>query len=157
VDLTSFTLAAGMRQKLNISFLPSQARVREGLIRIVSNDPVHDTLDIYVKGFGEGITSIGKQLEVPKEYAVYQNYPNPFNPSTTIYYELPFSGQIKLEVYNLLGQRVRTLVNVRQEAGRHRVIWDGNNDSGSPVASGIYIYQFRTGNYSRIFKMILMK
>jgi predicted small secreted protein len=157
VNLNSFSLAAGMGQTLSISFAPLQAGPRDGFIRLVSNDPVKDTLDIYVKGFGKGITSIGKQLEVPKEYAVYQNYPNPFNPSTTIYYELPISDEVRLEVYNLLGQLVRTLVNGHQEAGRHQAVWDGNNDMGSPVASGIYIYRFRTGNYSRLFKMILMK
>jgi predicted small secreted protein len=157
VNLNSFSLAAGAGQTLSISFAPSQAGPKDGYIRLVSNDPVQDTLDIYVKGFGQGITDIRKLLDVPREYAVYQNYPNPFNPSTTIYYELPNSGEVNLEVYNLLGQRVRTMVNDHQEAGRHQVIWDGNNDTGSPVASGIYIYRFRTGNYSRIFKMILMK
>jgi hypothetical protein len=157
VDLSSFTLAAGMGQMINISFTPTQAGIREGFIRIVSNDPMRDTLDVYVRGIGEGITGIGEKLGIPTKYAVSQNYPNPFNPSTTIYYELPRPSEVKLEVYNLLGQNVRTLINARQEAGRHQIVWDGKNDFGSPVASGIYIYRFQAGAYSKIMKMILMK
>ncbi len=96
-------------------------------------------------------------VKFPEDVLLIGNYPNPFNPATTIYYELPNASKVKLEVYNLLGQNVRTLINVRQEAGRHQIVWDGENDFGLPVASGIYIYRFQAGNYSKIMKMILMK
>jgi hypothetical protein len=94
---------------------------------------------------------------VPAEYALHPNYPNPFNPTTTIKYDLKQAGDVRLTIYNLLGQKVHTLVNARQEAGYQSAIWDGRNDVGSGVASGIYIYRLEAGNYISTRKMILMK
>ncbi|GAB4343218.1 MAG: hypothetical protein Kow0037_31180 [Calditrichia bacterium] len=74
-----------------------------------------------------------------------------------IKFQLPQSEQVKLVIYNVLGQAVRTLVNNRMDAGYHHIEWDGRNDLGQAVASGIYIYRFETPNYSKVMKMILMK
>ena len=86
-----------------------------------------------------------------------QNYPNPFNPETKISYQLPENGKVELTVYNLKGQRVKTLVNENLDTGNHTVIWNGNNDNGKPVSSGIYFYKLKIGNYEKTRKMILMK
>ena len=94
---------------------------------------------------------------LPLTYEVKPNYPNPFNPSTTIAYQLPRSGEVALEIYNALGQKVRTLVNQHKEAGFHQAQWDGRNDRGLQVASGIYIYRFAAGDFRQVRKMILLK
>ncbi|MFA6307929.1 MAG: PKD domain-containing protein [Patescibacteria group bacterium] len=86
-----------------------------------------------------------------------ENYPNPFNPSTTISYSLPTSQHVSLVVYNILGQTVTTLVDGMKEAGEHSVIWDGRNDHGSPVSSGMYFYRLTTTENSIVRKMILLK
>ena len=85
------------------------------------------------------------------------NYPNPFNPTTTISYNLPASGKVKLGVYNLRGQLVRTLVNEAKSAGDHKVVWDGKDERGNTMSSGIYFYRLDTGKHSETRKMMLMK
>ncbi|MEJ2048991.1 MAG: FlgD immunoglobulin-like domain containing protein [Calditrichota bacterium] len=86
-----------------------------------------------------------------------QNYPNPFNPTTSIGYALKENTKVVLKIYNLLGQEVRTLVNGNQEVGYKKVAWDGMNDKGTRVASGIYIYRIKAGDFVKARKMILMK
>jgi flagellar hook assembly protein FlgD len=86
-----------------------------------------------------------------------QNYPNPFNPTTTISYSLAQPGNVELAVYNIKGQKVKTLVNERKEAGSHKVIWNGKNDTNKSVSSGIYFYQLSTYTKNMKKKMLLLK
>ena len=88
---------------------------------------------------------------------LFQNYPNPFNQETIIKYSLPWDGAVELSVYNLLGERVRTLVNQPQNADDYEVRWDGNDDRGKEVASGIYFYRLQTGEFTQTNKMLLVK
>jgi len=88
-----------------------------------------------------GGASSAPVVELPESYTLSQNYPNPFNPKTTIKYELPNSGDISLKIYNVTGQLVRTLVNNYEEAGYHSIEWNGDDENGRSVASGIYIYR----------------
>ena len=88
----------------------------------------------------------------PDEYALHQNYPNPFNPATEISFHLPVAGQVILEVYNINGQKVTTLLNGKLESGFHSVAFDG-----STVASGIYFYRLTSGEYIETKKMLLLK
>jgi hypothetical protein len=94
---------------------------------------------------------------VPTEYALEQNYPNPFNPETVIKYELPASGHVRLSVYNSLGQEVRRLVDYDQPAAYHQVVWDGRDNAGNPLPSGMYFYRLETNKFSAIKKMVMMK
>jgi flagellar hook assembly protein FlgD len=94
---------------------------------------------------------------IPQEYALYQNFPNPFNPITTIKYDLKQKTNVKITIYDLLGKEIRTLVNARQEAGHKTVTWDGSNNIGVQVASGIYIYRISTEEFTQTKKMVLMK
>jgi hypothetical protein len=94
---------------------------------------------------------------VPREFSLSQNRPNPFNPVTSIEYSLPARSHVVLEVYNLLGQKVTTLVNEEQEAGAHQAIWDGKDKVGNSVSSGIYFYRMKAENFSEVKKMVLMK
>jgi hypothetical protein len=95
----------------------------------------------------------------PQQYQLFQNYPNPFNPRTIINYELParsaggqITNYVDLSIYNLLGQKVATLVSERQESGYHRVEWDA-----SGFASGVYYYRLEVGEFWEVRKMVLLR
>ncbi|MCD4693478.1 MAG: beta-galactosidase [Calditrichales bacterium] len=91
-------------------------------------------------------------------FSLFQNYPNPFNPQTTIGYQLPVRNNITIKIYNLLGQEVQTLVNENKNAGNHSVVWDGKDNSGRQVSSGVYYYKLRLDNgICRIKKLLLLK
>jgi hypothetical protein len=94
---------------------------------------------------------------VPDRFVLSQNYPNPFNPQTHIIYQLPRAGRVTLTIYNVMGQAVRHLVNETRAAGEHAVTWQGLDDAGRPVASGIYFYQLTAGQFVEIRKMLLLK
>ncbi len=94
---------------------------------------------------------------IPDRYELMQNYPNPFNPTTTIRYSLKGETRVTLKVYNLLGQEVKTLVDELQTAGAKQVQWDGKNQKGAQLATGMYIYRLKAGNFVESRKMILSK
>jgi hypothetical protein len=96
----------------------------------------------------------------PQKYSLASNYPNPFNPSTVIEYTLASSHNdavVKLEVFNLLGQKVSTLIDEPQPAGTYRVTWSGADDSGRPLASGVYVYRLHAGPFTSMKKMLLIR
>ncbi len=102
-------------------------------------------------------TGISRENNIPLTYSLYQNYPNPFNPSTIIRYELPKSGNVQINIYDALGKEVRLLIDEEQNAGTYNILWDGNNNYGQRVSSGIYFYRIVTGSFVQTKKMILMK
>ena len=89
--------------------------------------------------------------------ALHQNYPNPFNPSTEIRFDLPTARDVKLRIYNQLGQTVRTLVDHRMKAGAYSLKWNGDDEAGHTVASGVYFYNLDAGDFTQIRKMTLVK
>ena len=93
----------------------------------------------------------------PGSYALSQNYPNPFNPETRIQYRLPKDSPVSLVIYNIRGQNVRRLVNWEQSAGSYVITWNGLDDAGVPVASGIYFYRLAAGEFVEVRKMLLLK
>lgn len=103
------------------------------------------------------VTSVEPRPPVPAHFALYQNFPNPFNPETTIRFDLQNTSQVRLQVYDILGRHVRTLIDESVSAGGHRINWDGRDDSGHAVASGTYIY--RLENQDRILarRMVLLR
>lgn len=104
------------------------------------------------------LTDIEDDASVPFAYSLNQNYPNPFNPTTTITYSLAEASEITLAVYNVLGQKVKTLVSgTYATAGTHVSRWNGLDEAGHKVASGVYFYKLEAGDYSAVKKMILMK
>jgi subtilisin family serine protease len=109
-------------------------------------------IEVYFVGVGPGDVSVA-----PKVVSLTQNYPNPFNPSTEISYALPADAEVTLGIYNVSGQLVRTLIDGHQEAGYHRVIWDGYTDSGTRAASGVYFYSLKTGKKTVTKRMVLLK
>jgi uncharacterized repeat protein (TIGR02543 family) len=119
------------------------------LISSESRDSYNSTLEV-LKKKGEGEM-------VPTSFALAQNYPNPFNPTTTITVDLPVTSPVALEIYNILGEKVATLVNDVRDAGSYQVIWDGRDESHNPVASGVYLYRVRAGDFTAVKKMVLLK
>jgi len=94
---------------------------------------------------------------VPEKYALSQNYPNPFNNQTVIKYQLPEAGRVVLKIYNTLGQEIRTLVTQEMEAGYHEIHWDGTDDKGLRVSSGVYIYRLQAKDFIGIKKMLFLQ
>jgi hypothetical protein len=95
--------------------------------------------------------------EVPPTYSLSSNYPNPFNPSTQIRYGLPKAGNVTLTIHNVLGQEVARIVDEAQPEGYHEVRWDGTNQTGTGVGTGIYFYRLRAGDFSETRRMLLVK
>ena len=93
----------------------------------------------------------------PAVFDLKQNYPNPFNPVTSIKYQIPKSAHVKLVIYNILGLKVRTLVDKGQLPGFYQVEWNGRNESGNQVSSGVYIYSITAGRFTKCRKMIFVK
>jgi hypothetical protein len=110
-----------------------------------------------------GVEKIFQQeSNLPKGYSLFQNYPNPFNPATTIRFKVEGERSkvphpVTLKVYNILGQLVRTLVDEEKSPGSYQVIWDGKDQSGEEVSSGIYFYKLKAEDYTETKKMILLK
>jgi len=116
---------------------------------------MYAALDIEFDG---PIYSVSAEHElIPTVGLLAQNYPNPFNPSTTIEYEIKEAGNVSIEVFNIKGQKVKTLVNEYQAANNYSTVWNGMNDNNESVSSGIYFYEMNTGDYTSVKKMILMK
>jgi hypothetical protein len=116
----------------------------------ISSDDCHvwtDSIELNI------VTAIDHSpLRIPTTYSLDQNYPNPFNPVTMINYQLPMINDVELSIYNLIGQKVATLVNERKQAGNHQVEWDAGD-----FASGIYYYRIKAGEFQDVKKMILLR
>jgi len=104
-----------------------------------------------------GVESTLEEHEMPKEVWLCQNYPNPFNPETHIEFFIPKAGIVDMKIYNALGQVVRNQVNEHKPVGKYSVGWDGRNDAGERVASGMYFYQLQVDDFVSSKKMLLLK
>jgi len=96
-------------------------------------------------------------MVLPATYALSQSHPNPFNPQTTITYDVAKDGTVRLHIYAITGQRIRTLVDGERSAGSYSVAWDSTDDVGQAVASGVYLVRMIAGDYRAVRKMLLMK
>lgn len=121
-----------------------------------------ENLSSDVSGLGfAGSTGVeeeeGEGAILPENLTLFQNYPNPFNPNTVIEFALPKDCWVKVEVFNLLGQKVRTLADKAMKKGIKKIIWDGKNEKGAEVSSGIYFYRIKTDEFTGVKKMVLIK
>ena len=90
-------------------------------------------------------------------FALHNNYPNPFNPITNIGYDIPELSKVSIDIYNIAGNKVKTLVSKEHQPGRYKVQWNATNESGAPVATGMYIYKIRAKDFVSVKKLLLMK
>ena len=110
------------------------------------------------------ISGVNQNSGVPSAFALSQNYPNPFNPSTSISYDIPFASRVTMKIFDVTGRQVRTLVDVLLHAGYHTAVWDGRNDAGASVSTGMYIYRIEarpasggSSEFVSVKKMLLLK
>lgn len=121
--------------------------------------PVGDQMFLNAVAFmlGKEVAVAENPYNIPAEFNLAQNYPNPFNPSTTIEFALPHATNLRLNVYNMLGQKVVTLADKFYQAGQFSVTWDGRDESGQMVETGVYLYRLESANMTVSKKMLLMK
>jgi hypothetical protein len=112
----------------------------------------------------EGLFRVGKptrvemnEAAIPVAYHLHQNHPNPFNPETRIQFDLPKSTGVRIEIYNVYGQKIRSLANEQKAAGSYSVTWDGRKDNGESAASGVYFYRLAAGGFQQTRKMALLR
>jgi len=147
------TLAPGQGSLLRITFQKkgkgagiSSAKIQDAIVV----NTLAEELDVEIRP-NKVIRSI------PETFSLAQNYPNPFNARTVIRYALPRDSKVKISIYNILGQRVKVLLNEYQSAGHKTVIWDGKNQKGKEVASGVYFYKIKADDFTSSKKMLLLK
>ena len=130
-----------------------------GELTVANNTLYIAAVDGWIYAFGQIATDVddSTQPELPEQYTLSQNYPNPFNPTTTIEYSLPLRCDVELCIYNILGQKVKTLVSESQSAGEHTVEWDGTNGRGQHVSSGVYFYRLQTPEFTQAKKMVVVR
>jgi len=104
-----------------------------------------------------GVSFVDDVTTQPTEFILEQNYPNPFNPSTVISYQLPVSSDVTLNVYDILGNEIATLVDEYKPARRYEVEFSGHSDEGQNLSSGVYFYRLQAGDFVQTKKMILLK
>jgi len=103
---------------------------------------------------GDGINLVNL---IPENFTLYQNYPNPFNSTTTIAFDLPEDVKVRLEIFDVSGRPICTLIDEPREAGSHRVFWNGRDEAGDTVASGLYIYRLQAGEFIQSRKLLFIK
>jgi len=142
---------------------------------------VHNAIETYANTYGKEITGLApftyfesseemlnkgdglNELEIPDQYALLGNYPNPFNPSTTISYALPYQSSVELIIYDLIGSKVKSFNVSSQSTGYQSLVWDGRNENGNPVTSGVYFYKIsiksleNNETFAKTAKLVMLK
>lgn len=161
-NLTMGVKAAGSTHNaVYLGFDPGALDFRSDTALAADADPkYHWVLDAGAVpvSFFKSVTAVKPISEVvPDQFSLNQNYPNPFNPTTTIDYSVPVRSNVEIVVYNMLGQKINTVVNENLEAGQYRATWNGKDSFGKSVASGVYFYSMKAGSFQSVKKMMLMK
>ena len=128
----------------------------EGTDRDVNSVPIEFTKGVVTIG-GDDVRSIESGSTLPNTYDLEPNYPNPFNAGTVIRFALPHDGRVSLTIYNILGRKVRTLLNDDKPLGVYAADWDGRDDAGNPVGTGVYFYRLQTTDFTKTRSMLLLK
>ncbi len=124
---------------------------------VISTHPLSENHEVIIANSNITRLKLSKVVSMPNKFFVEQNYPNPFNPITTIHYGIPKKANVSVIIYNAIGQKVKTLVSQNQEAGFHMIQWDGTNDTGQTLSSGIFMLSIKAGGYIGVKKMLLVK
>jgi hypothetical protein len=162
-DLAGATAVISIEPSPDDSPAPFTLKPLVGMIPAGAIDQVPYEMGNNAQNFPSGTanvqitTAVDDEPGIPDQFELHQNYPNPFNPETSISYTLANAGVVRIAIYNLLGQKIRTLVDAAQQAGTHRLVWDGRNDLGQDVTTGVYIYRMETTDFSAVKKMTLLR
>ena len=130
------------------------------MVSYATGDAGANPLTTVFHGFGQFtgyFVALDEEVSIPGEFALHPNFPNPFNPTTMIAYDLPDASDVQLDIYDLMGRNINTVVNKNQSVGRHFVIWNANDYLGNQVSAGVYLYRLQAGNKIFTRKMVLMK
>ena len=147
----SYSIEAECSQEFVLSFTPTEEGTVSGTVEITSND-----VNTQILVSGETTDNDDNNVE-PLVTVLKGNYPNPFNPITFINFSIETEGKVQIDVYNILGQKVKTLVNEHLQSGSHQIKWNGKDDSNNSVASGVYFYKMKNGRYTSTKKMLMLK
>ena len=129
----------------------------ELLVEGIQNLDNPDEYNITVQVSVGAQVSLDEPRVTPFEFALHQNYPNPFNPETKIQFDVAEKSHVSVEIFNLVGQKVATLANSTMEVGKYTITWNGMNDKGAPLPSGMYFYEMTSSSYHAIKKLVLVK
>jgi len=142
-----------------VQFSPDSAGPVDAVLSIATDLPGMPVKDIALRGFGVSVTGIGDypEPEAPASFDLQANYPNPFNAGTVISYSVPQRTPVKIIIYTVTGMKIRTLESADKAPGTYSLTWDGSDDRGRAVASGIYFYTLRAGSFTRSRKMVLLR
>jgi hypothetical protein len=151
----NYYLPVGESVVINVNFVPAALLLYTGELVITSDDPVSPIAIVSISGSGGSVSN--EDMVSPVQTALLGNFPNPFNPSTTIQFSLKEKSPVQLDIYNISGQKVRSLLNGTMPAGAHSIHWNGMDNSGKSVASGVYFFKMSSGKFTSTKKMILMK
>lgn len=157
VDTAAFVVAPGNNQNFEVTFAPVLAGVFTDTLILFTNDPIYPSVAITTQGIATTLTGIDGNAAIPIKFALEPNFPNPFNPTTSIQYSVGKSARIELRVFDILGQEIRTLVNEIKNPGTYEVVWDGKNNAGRQVPSGVYFYRLQTAQFTQTRKMLFVK
>ena len=150
-------LALASAETLNDAVTINLLFKEKNLVNISSLD--FDFDDVIVDDQNSLVTVVRDEskIQIPENWSLSQNHPNPFNNTTSISYEVPKSTNVTIEIFNLLGQRIKTLMNEIKEPGKYLIHWNGIDENGKSVGSGIYLYKMRSENFNAINKMVLVR
>jgi hypothetical protein len=155
VSIINVGESATYTAELNVEMQPDWNLEDLYAVAVIQN---WDDLEILQAAQKEFISTSANDPLAPIEISLHQNYPNPFNPSTTISFDITqISSFVRLEVYNMKGQKVKQLINGQLSAGQHTIVWNGLDDDGKFVTSGVYFYKLKTNNFEKTRKMLLIK
>ncbi|MCP4632614.1 MAG: T9SS type A sorting domain-containing protein [candidate division Zixibacteria bacterium] len=160
IDPTSGSVAAGDNVDITLTFDATDPDIvpdtTYNATLVINNNTSNPTISIDVS-MTTGPVSVDEDGTIPLAFSLSQNYPNPFNPETNIEYTIPENSTVTLEVFNISGQKVKTLVSGYEKAGHKEVVWNGTDDNNRKVASGIYMYKLKSGDQTSVKKMSLLK
>lgn len=152
------TVEAGEEVEITIEFTPKNEGVHNATMTFTTNDPENENVEMTLLGTATASVSIDDEFNnLPETFELGQNYPNPFNPSTTVKYQVPENAKVNIVVYNMTGQKVTTLTNEFKTAGYHTVNWDGTNDFGQKVSSGVYFLRMQADAFAKTISMTFTK
>jgi hypothetical protein len=152
-DTYNYTIPGAGNGIFTISVYFASETMLDNVINLTSNDPTHSTQVVALH-----VETVGNEDEHTVAVTRLEgNYPNPFSPNTTIRYSVKEQGNLQIHIYNTKGQLVKTLVNNNTKAGNFTAVWNGTDDNGIRVSSGIYFYRMQTAGVTQTRKMMLMK